>query len=100
MADTMVQTKKLIKVGNSAALTFDAEYLRTHGFVVGEEVVIRYSDDGVLIAIPKKVLQNLRGTTENQKMETVSSKITPELIAWTENFIKENKGALVKLANL
>lgn len=95
-----LRRKKFIKVGNSAALTIDAQYLRDNNLATGDEMYIRYTDDGAIFAIPKKALHKFQGSTDEKKVKQAASKITPELITWTKNFLQENKESMEKLANL
>lgn len=94
------KTQKYIKVGNSTAITVDSDYMRRENLTSGDEVVVKYTDDGVMIVIPKHVLAKIQLGDAEEKVQTLTSKITPELIGWTQSFVTENKEALEKLANL
>lgn len=99
----MIKMQKVIKVGNSLAVTLDREFVRATKLTAGQTIAASYKiEKGVVSLAPSK--QNLQGKgvsalLESEKKAVVSGKITPELQKWTDNFIKENKEALEKLAN-
>lgn len=80
-------TQKIIKVGNSAALTLPIEFLQEAGLQVGDEMAVETNGKlKYFIAKPK--------SEANQKT------LTPEFKAWLENFISEYRPVLKKLSHL
>lgn len=103
MADIRVKTQKTLKVGNSVALTIDAEFVRSQHIESGDTFVVRYASDGIVTLIPAKKLgeiARMEGKTIQEQSQAISSKITPELVEWTKNFLAENEEAMRELANL
>lgn len=104
-----VQTQKIIKVGNSYAVTLDSKFVETHHIEAGDPIVASYAPTHVAFAVPNEHPMMLRdqGKTEYnpklsdaEKRAVVHSKITPEFVAWVDNMLKEDKEALKELANL
>ena len=81
----MVQ--KIIKVGNSFAVTIPRNFVNDVGFKAGDEVDVE-SDKDLKLMIVKPV------------GSPAQTKITPEFKAWLDDFTKKNKKTLQELANL
>lgn len=102
-----IQTQKIIKVGNSLAVTLDKQFIDQSGLKCGDHIVMRYDE-----TTPSAVLsikdrgENMYTTrsatklTKQEKMKNLSSEITPEFRSWVETFLKDNKESMEKLANL
>lgn len=80
-------SQKIIKVGNSFAVTIPRSFVNEVGFKSGDEVEVE-SDINLKLMIVKPA------------GSPVKTKITPEFKAWLEDFNKKNKKALQALANL
>jgi len=77
--------QKIIKVGNSAAITLPASFVREAGLSVGSEVIVEPNTTyNVLFVKPKN--------------SSYKTKITPEFKEWLDGFIKKNTPLLKKLA--
>lgn len=72
--------QKVLKVGSSAAVTIPAKSLKELGLKPGDEVSVE---------INKKTRQVLISPAE---------KVDPEILAWTDSFIKKYRPALRALA--
>jgi len=83
----MVYTQKIIKVGNSAAITIPKEFLDESGLKVGDEIAVEAN--GKLKSIYAKP----------QKMSDQAA-LTPEFKEWLDKFTEEYKPILKKLANI
>lgn len=78
--------QKIIKVGNSAAITIPKEFLKEAKMKVGDEIELRTNGKIKVIYItPKK--------TDYKPV------ISPEFKSWLDEFIKRNSILLKKLAN-
>ena len=99
---TYIKRQKLIKVGNSWAVTLDKDFVNQSGIGVVREIAAVYNTDKGVVSLAKsgssKTLDTER--VDSEKQAVMHGKITPELKEWTENFIKENEEALKKLASL
>lgn len=100
MAQTKVKTQKIIKVGNSYAVTLDKKFMDASGLQVNDSVAVQYSvDPPGNITIDPTVPAAFNASDKNKKRrEYLASKITPELKEWVDTFIEENQEALDKLA--
>lgn len=99
----MIKMQKVIKVGNSLAVTLDRVFVTKLGIKVGQNLAANYKPDKGVMSFGKsaRVLRSQNGSLLPSEREAIlAGKVTPELVAWTDNFIKENKEALEKLANL
>lgn len=77
--------QKIIKVGNSFAITIPKSFINETGFKSGDEVEVE-SDKDLKLMIVKA------------KGSDLQTKITPEFKNWLDNFVKSNKKALQELA--
>lgn len=97
----MIQTQKVIKVGNSLAMTFDSKVMALMNVKAGQELAVAYHPDMGLISVAKtKKSLNTRDSLELGKQAVLAGKITPELKQWTDKFLVENQEAMKKLADL
>ena len=74
-------TQKVLKVGSSAAVTIPKKSLKELGLKIGDEV---------RVAVDAK--------EKTMVIEPTGKKVSSELIAWTDAFIKCYRGALESLA--
>lgn len=82
-----MQTQKIIKVGNSLAVTIPADFAKKENFKAGEEVAVEadHVSDTMLI---------------KPKRKATETSLTPEFHQWVKHFIKEYKPVLDQLAHL
>ena len=80
-------TQKIIKVGNSFAVTIPRDFVNEVGFKSGDNVEVESDKDLKLMIIKPAGSQ-------------VKTTITPEFKSWLDEFNKKNKRALQDLANL
>ena len=74
-------TQKIVRVGNSAAITIPSKFLKNTNLKIGDEVYVEEDSDlKVMIVKPK------------QARDVMS--LTPEFRNWFETFMKENKETL------
>lgn len=79
--------QKIIKVGNSAAITIPKGFLQQTGLVVGQEVAVETSSKlKTLLVKPKK--------------EAGKTTLTPEFKEWLDKFVEEYKPILKELSHL
>jgi len=79
--------QKIIKVGNSAAVTLQKKFLKESGFRVGQKVAVEVDSHlGVVIVKPLKQAKN--------------KLINPEFKRWLDDFTTKNKSLLKKLTTL
>lgn len=104
MSSGTLKYQKIIKVGNSLAITLDRDFVTKTGVKAGDQVAVNYQpEDKVVSYAPVAQSDVLKLSEKMGKYEATAktaSSITPELKEWTENFYKENKKAMDKLANL
>ena len=103
------KTQKVIKVGNSYAVTLDSKFVDENQVKAGDQVVGSYSKSHVAYAVPKNQSMTLKDSasleygkklSKAEKRAVMHSKVTPELSSWTDDFLKKNKQAMEELANL
>lgn len=82
-----IMIQKVIRVGNSAAVTIPKKFIDQTNLQIGDEVEVQSNKDLQLIQI------RLKGSK-------TQASITPEFKSWLEKFVKENKDTLHKLAQL
>ena len=79
--------QKIIRVGNSVALTIPHEFLKETGLKAGDELAVEtYSALKMFLAKPKD--------------QAKSKSLTPEFKEWLDKFIKDYKPVLQKLARV
>jgi len=103
MADLKIKNQKIIKVGNSYAVTLDREFVDRSQLQDGSDLIAKYDEDtsSVTFATPDTYAASQgRPLQLAEKKAVYSTKLTPELTKWTENFLKENAQSLKELANL
>jgi antitoxin component of MazEF toxin-antitoxin module len=82
-----MKTKKIIKVGNSLAITLPASFVREGNLKIGDELMVETSPIyQTMIIKPKKMANKAR--------------LSPEFFEWLEEFTKENYQTLQQLAKI
>jgi antitoxin component of MazEF toxin-antitoxin module len=105
MSSSNLKYQKIIKVGNSLAITLDRDFVNKTEIKAGDEVAVNYQPDQKVVSYAPVAHNGAAKVSDapNQKYQAgakLASTITPELEAWVENFLEENKEAMKKLANL
>jgi antitoxin component of MazEF toxin-antitoxin module len=103
MSVLKIKNQKIIKVGNSYAVTLDKEFVDRCQMQDGSELIAKYDEDtaSVTFATPATYAASQgRPLQLAEKKAVYSTKINPELEAWTKKFLEENAEALKELANL
>lgn len=103
------KTQRIIKVGNSLAVTLSSKFVDVNDIQAGDPVIVSYTKTHMAVAMPGTPEFRLRDEggqhydarlTKTEKKAVVHSRVTPELDRWVNEFIKENKDSLEELANL
>lgn len=103
MSNTKIKYQKIIKVGNSYAVTLDSDFIKRNNLKVGEAMAATYRTDKPGVSFVSSDQEKNFSPQEMQetfKKSTLAAQITPELQDWVEEFYKENKEAMEELANL
>lgn len=102
MSDTKTKTQKIIKVGNSYAVTLDKKFVDKVGLEVNDTVSMSYhtNPSRVVVSTLNKKSASLKDKrlSKAEKEQALASRITPELQEWVKDFIEENQEALDELA--
>jgi hypothetical protein len=106
MSDIKIKYQKLIKVGNSYAVTLDSEFVRRHHLKVGEPMTATYkTDQSVVSFVPTDQPELVKAITQStlsktEKTSKLASTVTPELEEWMNDFYTENREAMEILSKL
>ncbi|OGV95582.1 hypothetical protein A2W24_06820 [Microgenomates group bacterium RBG_16_45_19] len=93
--------QKVVKVGNSLAVTLDSKQAALMNIKVGQELAMVYkADKGVISLSQTKAGLSGEVVRKSEKAAVLAGKITPELKQWTDRFLLENDEAMKKLADL
>ncbi len=95
-----IKQQKIIKVGNSYAVTLDSKFIDKTGLKVNEPIMARYHDHGVSFTDPNHPEAQSQELTKEEQQAYLMAKITPEFQEWVDKSIEEDKESLEKLANL
>lgn len=95
----MIQMQKVIKVGNSLALTLDSKQAALMNITAGQELAAAYNSTMGIVSF-SRTKQGLADAKITEKEAVMAGKITPELKQWTDKFLFENEEAMKKLADL
>lgn len=79
--------KKILKVGNSYAVTLPKEFIKSTGLVPGKDVVVETDSVSKTVIIKEK----------SSKME---STLTPEFFSWLKKIGRKYEGTIKKLAKI
>ena len=82
-----MKKQKIIKVGNSLAVTLPAEFVREGNLAVGDEFIVEHN-------AKKKTFY-----MQSAKKQTKPG-LTPEFFDWLDEVIEEDKNLIKKLANI
>lgn len=97
----MIKYQKIIKVGNSLAVTLDADFVKQTGLKAGDTMAASYKPDHKVLSLAESADHSFGASLIDTESEaTLAGKITPELQQWTEEFLADNKEAMDKLKNL
>ena len=80
-------TQKIVRVGNSAAVTIPKSFLDEINLQIGDEIDVQNDKDLKIMVIKPK-----NSSTQTQ--------ITPEFKNWLDNFMASNSATLKELAQL
>jgi len=105
MIKSTLKYQKILKVGNSLAITLDRDFVTQTGVAAGDQVAVNYQpDEKVVSYAPVKDNGAMRvadkATGKYEAKAKLASAVTPELEEWTKKFLEENKESMKKLANL
>jgi|GEM_PF-801337 len=99
--DTTMKNQKIIKVGNSYALTIDSDFVKRTALKVGESVLVQYnpSSASASFARPDDFAKAKKSgkLSHDEKRTVLASKITPELQEWTKDMLIKDKALLEAL---
>jgi antitoxin component of MazEF toxin-antitoxin module len=95
----MIKTQKVIKVGNSLAVTLDKKFVQLANIEPGQPLAVVYTPEKGLLSMAKSE-KALMVKDQSEKAAYVTGKITPELKEWTDTFLLENEEAMKKLKDL
>lgn len=102
--DAVTKNQKLIKVGNSYAVTVDPQFLKENKLEAGSVLTLRYASDGSFITlIPGKSTKQIEGSPKLNQAEqaaVLESRVSPEFRLWVEKSLEEDAKAMKELANL
>jgi len=80
-----MKIQKIIKVGNSLAVTLPASFVRDSNLKMGDELVVETAPVYQTMVIRSKKMAN-------------NSKLSPEFFDWLDKFTKKNYDLLKELA--
>jgi antitoxin component of MazEF toxin-antitoxin module len=80
-----MKAQKIIKVGNSLAVTLPAAFVRDGNLKMGDELVVETAPVYQTMVIKTKKMAN-------------NSKLSPEFFDWLDKFTKDNYDLLKELA--
>ena len=80
--------QKIIRVGNSAAITIPKEVMETLGLRVGTKAVVTVQPE----------IRRLVVDIAPKKLHGVSAKLSQEFTAWLNSFLKEDTELIKELA--
>lgn len=81
-----MRKQKIIKVGNSLAVTLPAEFVKEANIQAGEEFVVECNADHKTVYM-------------KQPKENLSASLTPEFFEWLNEVVETDKDLIKKLAN-
>lgn len=101
-----IKTQKLIKVGNSYAVTLDREFVSQSGLDKKKEITVQYniSEPSIHLLLRDKseigYTTSSRKLTKSEKSAYLSSEITPEFKKWVDKTLEEDLESMKVLAHL
>lgn len=103
MSDIKIKNQKIIKVGNSYAVTLDKEFVDRCQMKDGSELIAKYDEDtaSVTFATPDTYAASQgRPLQLAEKKAVYTTKIDKDFIEWVDKTLEEDKEALRELANV
>lgn len=107
MAAKTIKKQKIIRVGNSYAITIDREYLEKFSIKAGDTVSVTYYSGVPLIKLePPENYSNKYSSEKHadivkeEQLAYISSEITPEFKQWVEKTLEEDKEAMKELSHI
>ncbi|MBI5151447.1 MAG: hypothetical protein HZA34_02640 [Candidatus Pacebacteria bacterium] len=106
MQTQKIKTQKLIKVGNSYAVTLDREFVSQSGLDKKKDVTVQYniSEPSVHLLLRDKpevgYTTSERKLTKSEKSAYLASEITPEFKKWVDKTLEEDRKSMKALAHL
>mgnify|MGYP000526255761 CR=1 FL=1 len=103
MSDLKIKNQKIIKVGNSYAVTLDRTFLDRTQMQDGSELIAKYDEDTASVTFAKP---STYAASQDQPLQLAekkavyNSRIDPELVKWVDQMLVDDKEALEELANL
>lgn len=95
----MIKYQKVIKVGNSLAVTLDPKFISQVNIQVGDELAASYTSETGVISLAKTA-KKLARKKSTEKSAVISARVNPEFQQWVEQSLKEDEEAMVKLKDL
>jgi len=95
-----IKRQKLIKVGNSYAVTLDKEFVNRADLSQLHDVTVVYTPDAGTVSLAKNqtdMPEDSRFVSEQKAV--LYGKISPELQKWTDEFLVTHAEALEKLSH-
>ena len=100
MRDVKTKLQKIIKVGNSYAVTLDSEFVKEQGFDKNPSIMVRYANKAGVITAGNKDKISINGwLTEDERKGYIASKVTEEFRDWVDKTLVDDAEAMEKLAN-
>lgn len=95
-----IKRQKLIKVGNSYAVTLDKEFVNQVDLSQVHDVTVVYTPDAGTVSMAKNHT-NMPDSTRvvSEQKAVLYGKISPELQKWTDEFLSSHAEALEKLSH-
>lgn len=103
MSDLKIKNQKIIKVGNSYAVTLDRSFIDRTQMKDGSELIAKYDEEtaSVTFASPTTYAASQgRPLQVAEKKAVYMTKIDSTFAAWVDKTLEEDKEALKELANL
>lgn len=103
MSDIKIKNQKIIKVGNSYAVTLDRTFVDRCQLKDGSDLIARYDEDQAAVTFATPTTYSATQTQPlnvAEKTAVYATKITPELQEWVKKFLEENEESMKELANL
>lgn len=99
-----IKYQKIIKVGNSLAVTLDRDFVTQTGIKHGDQVAVNYEPEQKVVSYAPVESSGAMGVAEPMEKYNAKAKVaavvTPEFQEWVEKSLEEDKESLKKLANL
>lgn len=95
----MIKYQKVIKVGNSLAVTLDPRFVAQAELNVGDQLATSYKSQAGVISLAKSS-KSLEGKLHSEEEAIVSAKVTPEFQEWVEQSLLEDAESMEKLKDL